>query len=44
LRRIRAGACSYGITALLKIAGREPVKATAQDLGFYVGPRVYIAK
>lgn len=44
LRRIRAGACSKGITALQKIAGREPAKATAQDLGFYVGPRIYIAK
>jgi len=43
LRRIRAGACSYGITALLKIAGREPAKATAQDLGFYVGPRLNAA-
>lgn len=43
LRRIRAGACSYGITALLKIAGREPSKATAQDLGFYVGPRLNAA-
>lgn len=44
LRRIRAGACSHGITALLRVAGREPAKATAQDLGFYVGPRSYIAK
>ena len=43
LRRIRAGACSYGITALLKIAGREPAKAIAQDLGFYVGPRLNAA-
>lgn len=43
LRRIRAGACSYGITALLKIAGREPAKTTAQDLGFYVGPRLNAA-
>lgn len=43
LRRIRAGACSHGITALLKIAGREPAKAIAQDLGFYVGPRLNAA-
>jgi len=43
LRRIRAGACSYGITALLRIAGREPAKTTAQDLGFYVGPRLNAA-
>ena len=43
LRRIRAGACSHGITALLKIAGREPAKASAQDLGFYVAPRLNAA-
>ncbi len=43
LRRIRAGVCSHGVTALLKIAGREPAKATAQDLGFYVGPRLNAA-
>ena len=43
LRRVRAGVCSQGITALLKIAGREPAKATAQDLGFYVGPRLNAA-
>ncbi|WP_036302436.1 single-stranded-DNA-specific exonuclease RecJ [Methylotenera sp. L2L1] len=43
LRRIRAGACSHGVSALLKIAGREPAKAMAQDLGFYVGPRLNAA-
>lgn len=43
LRRIRAGACSSGITALLKIAGKSPEKVTAQDLGFYVGPRLNAA-
>ncbi len=43
LRRIRAGACSKGITALLKIAAREQAKTTAQDLGFYVGPRLNAA-
>jgi len=43
LRRIRAGACSPGITALLQIAGRDPKTATAQDLGFYVGPRLNAA-
>ncbi len=43
LRRIRAGACSHGVAALLKIAGREPAKAMAQDLGFYVGPRLNAA-
>lgn len=44
LRRIRAGACSHGISAILKVAGKEPANVMAQDLGFYVGPRVYIAK
>ncbi len=43
LRRIRAGACRPGITALFKVAAREPTKATAQDLGFYVGPRLNAA-
>ena len=43
LRRIRAGACCAGITALLKIAGRTPEKTSAQDLGFYVGPRLNAA-
>jgi len=43
LRRIRAGACSAGITALLQIAGRSAEKVTAQDLGFYVGPRLNAA-
>ena len=43
LRRIRAGACCAGIAALLKIAGKSPEKVTAQDLGFYVGPRLNAA-
>lgn len=43
LRRIRAGACAVGITALLQVAGREPTKTSAQDLGFYVGPRLNAA-
>ncbi len=43
LRRIRAGACCVGISALLQVAGREPSKTTAQDLGFYVGPRLNAA-
>lgn len=43
LRRIRAGACCAGITALLQIAGKSPEKVIAQDLGFYVGPRLNAA-
>ncbi len=43
LRRIRAGACSLGILALLRISGRQIPACNAQDLGFYVGPRLNAA-
>ncbi|MFW5432217.1 MAG: single-stranded-DNA-specific exonuclease RecJ [Methylophilaceae bacterium] len=43
LRRIRAGASCPGINALLKVAGRDQTKATAQDFGFQVGPRLNAA-
>ncbi len=43
LRRIRAGACCAGISALLKVAGREQSQVNAQDLAFYVGPRLNAA-
>lgn len=43
LRRIRAGACCEGIQAILKSAGRDMRKTSAQDLGFYVGPRLNAA-
>ncbi len=43
LRRIRAGRCRPGITALLKVAGREPARLVATDLGFAVGPRLNAA-
>ena len=43
LRRIRAGACCAGISALLKVAGRHQAEVNAQDLGFYVGPRLNAA-
>ncbi len=43
LRRIRAGACSQGILALLRISGRQVQACNAQDLGFYVGPRLNAA-
>ena len=43
LRRIRAGAGSAGIIALLKIAGKSPEKVIAQDFGFAVGPRLNAA-
>lgn len=43
LRRIRAGACSQGILALLRVSGRHAPATNAQDLGFYVGPRLNAA-
>lgn len=43
LRRIRAGRCTAGIRALLEVAGREPTRLTAADLGFAVGPRLNAA-
>lgn len=43
LRRIRAGACCPGISALLTVAGRNQPNVNAQDLGFYVGPRLNAA-
>ncbi len=44
LKRIRAGVASPGVKALLQVAGRNPASVNAQDLGFYAGPRSYIAK
>jgi len=43
LRRIRAGKGCPAIRWLLKIAGRDPALASAQDLGFTVGPRLNAA-
>jgi single-stranded-DNA-specific exonuclease len=43
LRRIRAGRCAAGITALLEAAGRGPATIVAQDLAFQVGPRLNAA-
>lgn len=43
LRRIRAGRCVPGITALLEIANRDPKNLRASDLGFAVGPRLNAA-
>lgn len=43
LRRIRAGRCVPGITALLALGGRQPAHAVASDLGFAVGPRLNAA-
>ncbi|MGK0499714.1 MAG: single-stranded-DNA-specific exonuclease [Oceanicoccus sp.] len=43
LRRIRAGRCRPGITALLAIAKRNAERLVSSDLGFAVGPRLNAA-
>jgi single-stranded-DNA-specific exonuclease len=43
LKRIRAGACVPGITALLQLGKRSPRASVASDLGFAVGPRLNAA-
>lgn len=43
LARIRAGRGCAGIQALLKVAGRDPARVLASDLGFAVGPRLNAA-
>ena len=43
LRRIRAGRCRPGITAILEIGGRVAERIVATDLGFAVGPRLNAA-
>ena len=43
LRRIRAGRCCAGISALLASAGRTQARTVAADLAFGVGPRLNAA-
>ena len=43
IRRIRSRRCRPGIEALLTIAGRQPERVVAADLGFAVGPRLNAA-
>ena len=43
LARIRAGRCRPGIAALLRVAGRDPSRATASDVGFALAPRLNAA-
>lgn len=43
LKRIQAGKCCEGISALLRIAKKEPNKLNASDLGFSVAPRLNAA-
>ncbi len=43
LARIRAGKCSPGILALLKVAGKDFRRCIAGDIGFSIGPRLNAA-
>ena len=43
LKRIREGRMQPGMRALFAVSGREPRKAGAQDLGFFLGPRINAA-
>ncbi|MDG1311668.1 MAG: single-stranded-DNA-specific exonuclease RecJ [Porticoccaceae bacterium] len=43
LQRIRAGQSRPGIQALLRIAGKNPARLVATDLGFAIGPRLNAA-
>lgn len=43
LQRIREGRCVPGISALLKLARREPLTIVSSDLGFTIGPRLNAA-
>lgn len=43
LRRIRAGRCRPGLSALLEQAGRDPSVCTATDLAFAAAPRLNAA-
>lgn len=43
LKRIRTGRLQAGMAALFAVAGREPMRASAQDFGFAIGPRINAA-
>jgi single-stranded-DNA-specific exonuclease len=43
LARIRAGRSRPGIEALLRVAGRDPARASTYDLAFVLGPRLNAA-
>lgn len=43
LERIRAGVCSIGIQALVKVAKKNRAYLTCSDIGFGVGPRINAA-
>lgn len=43
LARMRAGVARPGIMAMLEVAGRQPQRLVASDLGFAIGPRLNAA-
>jgi single-stranded-DNA-specific exonuclease len=43
LKRIREGRAHAGLQALYQVAGRDPRRASAYDLGFMLGPRLNAA-
>ncbi|MGR4874216.1 single-stranded-DNA-specific exonuclease RecJ [Pseudoxanthomonas sp. LARHCG66] len=43
LRRLRAGQACAGLQALMRVAGREPARLTAADIGFAIAPRLNAA-
>ena len=43
LRRIRAGHMQHGLRALFHVAGRDARRASSQDFGFALGPRINAA-
>ena len=43
IRRIRAGRCRPGITALLEVAGIKPQQLVTEGIGFGIGPRLNAA-
>jgi single-stranded-DNA-specific exonuclease len=43
LKRMREGRMQPGIAALFQVAGRDPRRASAYDLGFALGPRLNAA-
>ena len=43
LERLRRGRARPGIVALANAAGRDPLQARTQDLGFHLGPRLNAA-
>ncbi len=43
LRRIRRGRLRPGLRALFAVAGRDPARASAADLGFAIAPRINAA-